>query len=654
MKTYYEDNGKNSNIWKFHDPEIGDLSDDDITKILISNPPNVIGFSVYVWNETRFDNLAKRIKKLFPECVIVYGGPQQNVRHNLNYFKDKPWVDITLPADAYGEIVLKEILDNFPIEDFESIPYIYYTDKEKNRYFSSKGIEKRSFNWPSKIFRRQEKFLLPKILEKKSKNIEIGVMYETSRGCPYRCIYCEWGGGINTKVVKRPYSDVLDDIEWLSSIGMTNYISICDANFGIMDIDIEIAKFIVECKKKYNYPEMLDFDWAKNNYKNVLSIRDILLEERLMAFHTISFQTMNEEAKKNIERIDIPFEKQVEGIKYLENKHGYLPVYLEQILGLPGETLETFCKQVDKIYEHGIEIGVSKPVPWVLLPEAPAYSKEMREKFKIKTVFKHVDLNPKLKPDREYNQHRNEINLKLNWSNSNLETVIETYSYTSDDWMKMRRFFSLVVAGHATGLNKFLISYMNRVHHALPSEIYKEIDSYQFKDEKISKWFEDDLNQTNKWLNDPTIENICVDLGDHFPFMVPQHIQIAHIIFFNSKNFYYEIGSLLSNKWKDPLILDLCIWISNILIDYHYDKTVGRSFVSNYNWLEYFENNEPLIESKCLYRISSTEINIHNNSKTEIEWSNTDNAHESEVTFYTQISSHIRIVHTFDSISRVN
>jgi hypothetical protein len=136
--------------------------------------------------------------------------------------------------------------------------------------------------------------------------------------------------------------------------------------------------------------------------------------------------------------------------------------------------------------------------------------------------------------------------------------------------------------------------------------------------------------------------------------MVPQHIQIAHIIFFNSKNFYYEIGSLLSNKWKDPLILDLCIWISNILIDYHYDKTVGRSFVSNYNWLEYFENNEPLIESKCLYRISSTEINIQNNLKKEIEWNNTDNAHESEVTFYAQISADIRTVHTFDSISRVN
>ena len=134
-----------------------------------------------------------------------------------DFFEKNPWVDIVCPSDAYGEIIIKEILDHYPIKDFEDIPYIYYTNEKKEKLFSKKTIDKRSFTWPSNIYKAQEKHLSSYI------NTSTSVMFETSRGCPYKCIYCEWGGGTHTKINKKPYSTILDELEWLSKNIFSNH-----------------------------------------------------------------------------------------------------------------------------------------------------------------------------------------------------------------------------------------------------------------------------------------------------------------------------------------------------------------------------------------------------------------------------------------------
>ena len=40
---------------------------------------DVIGFSCYVWNYNYVNALAKAIKRKFPECVVVFGGPEPEV-----------------------------------------------------------------------------------------------------------------------------------------------------------------------------------------------------------------------------------------------------------------------------------------------------------------------------------------------------------------------------------------------------------------------------------------------------------------------------------------------------------------------------------------------------------------------------------------------
>jgi radical SAM superfamily enzyme YgiQ (UPF0313 family) len=59
---------------------------------------------------------------------------------------------------------------------------------------------------------------------------------ETSRGCPYKCSFCDWGGGTFTKTVKKDFSTVLDEISWAGEHKF-DAISFTDANFGIFSID---------------------------------------------------------------------------------------------------------------------------------------------------------------------------------------------------------------------------------------------------------------------------------------------------------------------------------------------------------------------------------------------------------------------------------
>ena len=111
-KTYYEEFGQRADQWSWSDPWlVYDNTIEEILETCRARPPHVFGFSLYVWNETFMDELAQQIHAEFPNCLIVYGGPQVDIRYSDDFFQRKPWVDLVCPSDGYGEIIIQEILD---------------------------------------------------------------------------------------------------------------------------------------------------------------------------------------------------------------------------------------------------------------------------------------------------------------------------------------------------------------------------------------------------------------------------------------------------------------------------------------------------------------------------------------------------------------
>lgn len=616
LKTYYEENSKNHQQWEWADPWVtNEKTKEQILDQCQLEPPSVFGFSVYVWNEEFFDDLARAIKQQHPDCLIVYGGPQPNVKYNKNFFKEKFWVDVVVPGDAYGEIVFKELLDNYPSTDYSTVPYIYYTDLEKNWHFSDIGINKKEFNWPSNVFKAQEKFLLPRI-----KEMDLAIV-ETSRGCPYKCIYCDWGGGTYTKISKKPFTTVLDEIEWLAQNQIKAF-TIADANFGIMAIDVDIAEHIVEMSKKYGYPKQVHHENAKNHVKRVVEIEKILISQGLLESYKLSIQSVDEEIKNNVERIDPPFEEQVRAIRDLKDNFANLPIKVEIIIGLPGDNYQKTLDQIDLLINNEVPIGRSHP--WLLLPESPAFSPDMREQFQIKTIQKMgwtgtwaVKDNFKLHPDIIHNFNAG------GWANTNVESVIGTYSYSSLEWIDIYLVNSLSLANESTGVNTYLAKYLSKEHSRQPSELLDFIYKAYVKpneltsSSKLKQLLSKSYTNIHDWVFGDSVQ-MGVDYHPDFPLLLTSHTYFSLVSLTNADEFYTSICQQLAEKFQDPKLIDLGVFLRNSMLDSEYNPTTGRVFETEYNWLDYFTHGE-LNKKTCTYQLDDQQIYLDRRMQ-DINW----------------------------------
>lgn len=612
-KTYYEQFGNKIAEWSWADPWLSyDYTIEEILKICHKDPPDIFGFSVYVWNEDYMDTLAKKIKQSFPNCLIVYGGPQVDIKYSDDFFKIKSWVDIVCPSDGYGEITIKDLLDNYPIHDFEDIPYIYYTNNHRDKLLSKKTIEKKTFTWPNNIYQSQEKHLLGRINE-----VEY-VMVETTRGCPYKCIYCDWGGGTYTKVVSKPYTTILDEIEWASK-NKISMIELASANFGILPIDVSISEYVVDMYKKYGFPKVVYTENAKNNLDRVGKIKTLWAQSGLINHYKVSIQTINEEIKNNIQRIDPEIEKQVEVINRLKSSVTDLPIKIETIIGLPGDNYSNSLDQIDTLFKY--QLPMARSNVWMLLPEAPAFSPIMREKYKIKTVKKMFLTFPwSIKTGFKVDAGVRSNSFP---QNQNVESVVETYSYTSKDFVDMFMISALAQSGDSTAINKYFIKYLVDTHKITPSFVLDLIYTNFFKDSVSSN--NSDLGQKlneiyqhiDNWVNGDLIDT-GFDYHESFPLILPVHMYIPFIILVHVQEFYEAIGKYFAKKLHDEKINDLCYFLSKALIDVSYDPTLGRRFITKHNWLKYFQTGE--LESGNFEYIINDETTYTNGSYLNIDW----------------------------------
>jgi radical SAM superfamily enzyme YgiQ (UPF0313 family) len=601
-KTYYEENSTKANEWSWGNPYFGKTeSAEEILSTLRQDPPDVVGFSIYVWNEKFFDSVAEQVRAEFPNCWIVYGGFQPSVKHNSNFFKQKPWVNVVVQGSAYGEPAVKELLDVYPNKNFEHIPHLYYPDEHGNVVESAGAFSKKDFRWPNNIFKSQEKYLLDRLNQDRDKK-SITAFWQTSRGCPYQCIYCDWGGGVNTKTIKKPFDIIRSELEWLSIVAKVDRVELTDANFGINKSDLDTARLFVELKKTYGWPKILDYEPAKNHTSRVVEIAEMLANVDALTFHRISLQSLDPVVQKNVLRINAPLEDQISGMKHIERvSGGRVPLYIECMLGLPGDTYQAICNQIDTVYGYGVAPGWIHNYGWMLLPESPSYSPTGREVHKLVTVKKWINHNAKLKPGFTVSDNSS-LNLLDPFETKSVETVVGTYSYTQDDYIQMFRLTNFCIATHITGVNDYLIRYIVNQHNIKPSEILTKIlnfiDSQNFSNNILASKFNLQKTVLQNWMYDEHTAS-GIDLDPEFPLVLAHHAFFAMSILLHINSFYEEVCNLLSKEYNDECIVDLGNYLKNVIIDYNYTQ---REFSVEHNWLDYF-NNQALVKGNFKYRV---------------------------------------------------
>ena len=112
FKTYHEENYKGKTKWNWNIPFIDDEYDniDDIIQEIISQKPDVLGISLYVWNVGISLKIAERVKQNLPNCIIVVGGPHILYKEQMDYFKKNWFIDFVCEPNGYGEPFFDELL----------------------------------------------------------------------------------------------------------------------------------------------------------------------------------------------------------------------------------------------------------------------------------------------------------------------------------------------------------------------------------------------------------------------------------------------------------------------------------------------------------------------------------------------------------------
>ena len=325
--TKFNDNAKKHNLTTMEFTINQRL--DFIADELFRAKPDVILFSCYIWNVDMLKSLCQLLKKIMPNCIIGFGGPEVSYEAET-FLRENKAVDLIMRGE--GELVFSQYLDYL---DF-GIPSSLYdiksmTFRDGDRIVSTMQQEPLDLS------------LLPFPYEEDFHDVENQIIYyESSRGCPYSCGYC------------------LSSIE--KGVRFVPLEKVYTALQKFLDHKVRQVKFIdrtFNCKKSHAmgiWRYLAEHDNGVTNFHFEITA-DLLDQETIAFLHTvrkglfqfeIGVQSTNPKTIEAINR-NVNFEK-LSGIVQQIKAGGNIHQHLDLIAGLPHEDYASFARSFNDVY----------------------------------------------------------------------------------------------------------------------------------------------------------------------------------------------------------------------------------------------------------------------------------------------------------------
>ena len=313
---------------------------ESIVTSCLEHRPDLIGFSVYIWNINIINNVLKHIRHLSPTTKILLGGPEVSFV-NQNYF-DNQLTDYIIVNE--GEIAFHLLLTALNHHnDLSNIPNLIYQKDGKTIKNKCSVIENLDA-------------LKDPYTTIDEKDISHKIQYvELSRGCPYKCSYClaSLEKGVRFFSMKR----VKKTIQYLANKGAKTF-KFLDRSFNANHkLAQELLTFIID----QNYQDIV-FQFEINGDVLKDSFIDFLIKKapsNLIRFE-LGIQSTNDQVNQAVRRYQ-DTTKLIENIKKL--KQSNVVLHLDLIAGLPLEDLESFKNTFNTIYQlfgHELQLGFLK------------------------------------------------------------------------------------------------------------------------------------------------------------------------------------------------------------------------------------------------------------------------------------------------------
>ena len=350
----------------------------EVFPLLENWKPDIIGISNYVWNSGLANAICKYAKKLNPNTLTILGGPEfpagtgairidntpKDATYDkcFNYLTERPDVDYFAYSD--GEVAFLEVVENFIKNNFlvkslkaddKPVKGCASLSKDKQKLLSGKYIPRIGMEGGLKVDGRD---IIPSIYTSgmldKYLNGKYIPSFETARGCPYLCTFCDQGldsSKITAFSTNRLAEEMMYVGERMSKIeGGTKSVAIFDSNWGLFQKDVDLAPRILEVMNKYDWPQYIDCSAPKEKRENIIAINDKLKNRVQLG---LAMQSLNNETLKDIKRKNWGRERYIEFIREIE-KRGKSNT-CEQIIPLPNETEETYYDGIKFLMDNNVK-----------------------------------------------------------------------------------------------------------------------------------------------------------------------------------------------------------------------------------------------------------------------------------------------------------
>ena len=447
-------------------------------------------------------------------------------------------------------------------------------------------------------------------------------VWETNRGCPFTCSFCYWGAG-DRRIREIGMGRVEKEAEWFSEM-KTQVLFLIDANFGILPRDSRIMDLLLSAKKRTGYPRFLGYTPTKKASGRDVEIALKAFEAGFITSYTLPLQHTDERVLAVASRANISLEKQIEIVQVTAENDMPLDVHL--ILGIPGDTYKRWKTCFTDLMERGIH-EYNYIFLYDLLPNTPANDKAFIEKWEIETVERRIPLLT------QRGRKKDEAELYTE------KIIVETKSFSREDWVKMRAYAAAVCALHGFSLLRCVSLYLRFTHGVPFGDFYENvIEGFSARDNLFSGLYRKIIGHYEDFLaREEAMAEQEVEQLPELQWYLESGRWLYVQICLHFERFFDEVREFLAEIYPGIGHLeDLLEFQKQIVILTEYDRDSGKSFPVRRDWVRYFEEamkpslREPLEEpAPCPPGsvVEATDRHCHHGPKRyEFDWNQYDGA----------------------------
>ncbi len=299
----------------------------DVAEAILAREPQIVGLGVYIWNASETAQVVATLKRVRPELIVILGGPEVSYEFEEQEMVRLADYVITGEADLKFAELCRHILAGTP---------------PLTKIVTAEPPDLAQLTLPYDLYNDED--------------VSHRVIYvEASRGCPFTCEFCL--SSLDVPVRQFALPTLLGEMQRLLDRGVRQF-KFVDRTFNL---NIAASKAILQFFLERWRPGLfVHFEMIPDRLPEAL--REVIAQFPPGALQfEVGVQTFNETVSKNISRRQ-DYARLEQNFHFLRRETG-VHVHADLIVGLPGETLESFAAGFDRLVAlapQEIQVGILK------------------------------------------------------------------------------------------------------------------------------------------------------------------------------------------------------------------------------------------------------------------------------------------------------